>query len=77
MLVLFAAMWVRCWEVRVRLREDAVELCSYITMVVLSDPSLIEKSQVFVSKMPLFQACSNCGSPIKLACPCGLVFAGS
>ena len=73
-------MWVRCWEVRVRLREDAVELCSYITMVVLSDPSLIEKSQVFVSKMPLFQACSNCGSQIhvrKLACPCGHVFRGS
>ena len=30
--------------------------------------------------MPLFQACSNCGSQIhvrKLACPCGHVFRGS
>jgi len=30
--------------------------------------------------MPLFQACSNCGSQIhvrRLACPCGHVFRGS
>jgi len=81
MLVLYAATWGRCWEIRVRLREDAVELQAMLSMVVLSDPSLIESLRYyFVSKMPLFQACSNCGSQIhvrKLACLCGHVFCGS